>query len=148
MLLLAGQADHTVDPGNTLRLAERLRAAGASVRAELDPGISRRATVAGAPAAIQLVDRLLSRYPTIDLETLFYEPHKAADYLQRRVGFKFELDDFPAAHEDRYRKALLAILRLVERGSFANNTEMFSFAVGGTYSTTSGGAGLLALGEG
>lgn len=111
------------------------------------PGISRRAT-AGAPAAIQLVDRLLSRYPTIDLETLFYEPHKAADYLQRRVGFKFELDDFPAAHEDRYRKALLAILRLVERGSFANNTEMFSFAVGGTYSTTSGGAGLLALGEG
>ncbi len=46
MLLLAGQADGTVDPANTLRLAERLRAAGASVESELDPGISHRAIIA------------------------------------------------------------------------------------------------------
>jgi acetyl esterase/lipase len=45
MLLLAGQADHTVDPGNTLRLGSRLRAAGARVHAELVPGISHRAMV-------------------------------------------------------------------------------------------------------
>jgi acetyl esterase/lipase len=46
MLLLAGQADGTVDPGNTLRLAERLRGAGVAVQAELDPGISHRAIIA------------------------------------------------------------------------------------------------------
>lgn len=45
MLLLTGDADGTVDPGNTLRLAARLRAAGVSVRAELDPGISHRAII-------------------------------------------------------------------------------------------------------
>jgi acetyl esterase/lipase len=46
MLLLAGQSDRTVDPSNTLRLAARLRAAGDSVQAELDPGISHRAIIA------------------------------------------------------------------------------------------------------
>jgi len=46
MLLLAGEYDRTVDPGNTLRLAERLRAAGNSVDAELDPSLSRRAIIA------------------------------------------------------------------------------------------------------
>ncbi|HET7880654.1 MAG TPA: alpha/beta hydrolase [Acetobacteraceae bacterium] len=45
MLLLAGDADRSVDPGNTLRLAARLQAAGASVRSGLEPGISHRAIV-------------------------------------------------------------------------------------------------------
>jgi acetyl esterase/lipase len=45
MLLLAGDADRSVDPGNTLRLAARLHAAGADVRSELEPGISHRAIV-------------------------------------------------------------------------------------------------------
>ncbi len=51
MLLLAGQSDHTVDPGNTLRLAARLRAAGGDVQDTLYEGISHRAmivTVSGA----------------------------------------------------------------------------------------------------
>ena len=34
MLLLAGQADRTVDPDNTMRLAKRLRAVGDTVQAE------------------------------------------------------------------------------------------------------------------
>ena len=46
MLLLAGKADRTVDPDNTLRLAARLRAAGASVHAELDPGVGHIAVIA------------------------------------------------------------------------------------------------------
>lgn len=39
MLLLAGRNDTTVDPGNTLRLADRLRAAGATVEHRLYPRI-------------------------------------------------------------------------------------------------------------
>ncbi len=39
MLLLAGREDHTVDPGNTLQLAARLRAAGVSVSDELYPDV-------------------------------------------------------------------------------------------------------------
>jgi acetyl esterase/lipase len=40
MLLMAGSGDKTVDPGNTPRMAAKLRAAGASVDAELFPRIS------------------------------------------------------------------------------------------------------------
>lgn len=46
MLLLAGRDDTTVDPGNTLRLAARLRAAGASAQDELYPGIGHKALIA------------------------------------------------------------------------------------------------------
>lgn len=46
MLLLAGRNDTTVDPANTQRLAARLRAAGASVRDELYPGIGHKALIA------------------------------------------------------------------------------------------------------
>ena len=46
MLLLAGRDDTTVDPGNTLRLAARLRAVGASVQDELYPGIGHKALIA------------------------------------------------------------------------------------------------------
>jgi acetyl esterase/lipase len=45
MLLLTGESDHTVDPGNTLRLAARLRDAGGKVQVELEPGISHRAII-------------------------------------------------------------------------------------------------------
>jgi acetyl esterase/lipase len=47
MLLLAGRDDTTVDPGNTLRLAAKLRAAGVSVQSELYPRIG-HATIIGA----------------------------------------------------------------------------------------------------
>jgi acetyl esterase/lipase len=46
MLLLAGQADRTVDPDNTMRLAGRLRAAGDTVQAGLHPGIGHIAIIA------------------------------------------------------------------------------------------------------
>lgn len=39
MLLLAGRDDDTVDPGNTLRLAARLRSAGGTVEDKLYPGV-------------------------------------------------------------------------------------------------------------
>jgi acetyl esterase/lipase len=45
MLLLAGKTDRSVDPGNTLRLASRLHAAGAIVQVHLEPGISHRAII-------------------------------------------------------------------------------------------------------
>ncbi len=47
MLLLAGRDDTTVDPGNTLRLAAKLRAAGVGVQSELYPRIG-HATLIGA----------------------------------------------------------------------------------------------------
>jgi len=112
------------------------------------PGISRKPAAVHTAAVIQLVDRLLSRYPTISLETLFYEPHRAAERLERRLGLKLELGDFSGAGDERYKKAQLSILSLVERGAFADNPAMLSFPVGGTYATTCEGAGLLALGEG
>jgi len=46
MLLLAGSGDQTVDPGNTLRLAARLRLAGVPVADELYPGVGHKALIA------------------------------------------------------------------------------------------------------
>lgn len=46
MLLLAGRADDTVDPGNTLRLAARLRAAGDCVQDVLYPNIGHKSLIA------------------------------------------------------------------------------------------------------
>ncbi len=46
MLLLAGRDDTTVDPGNTLRLAAKLRAAGASVQDDLYPSIGHKTLIA------------------------------------------------------------------------------------------------------
>jgi acetyl esterase/lipase len=46
MLLLAGRDDTTVDPGNTVRLAARLRAAGVSVQDELYPGVGHKTLIA------------------------------------------------------------------------------------------------------
>jgi acetyl esterase/lipase len=46
-LLLAGSADDTVDPGNTLRLAAKLRAAGDKVEAMIYPSVG-HATLIGA----------------------------------------------------------------------------------------------------
>lgn len=46
MLLLAGRNDGTVEPGNSVRLAARLRAAGADARVTLYPGITHMALIA------------------------------------------------------------------------------------------------------
>ncbi len=46
MLLLAGRDDTTVDPGNTQRLAARLRAVGAPVQDDLYPRIGHKALIA------------------------------------------------------------------------------------------------------
>jgi acetyl esterase/lipase len=45
MLLLAGRDDHTVDPGNTVRLAGRLRAAGGTVEDRLYPMIGHKTLI-------------------------------------------------------------------------------------------------------
>ena len=46
MLLLAGRADRTIDPGSTARFAARLRAAGATTRDELYPDIGHKTLIA------------------------------------------------------------------------------------------------------
>jgi acetyl esterase/lipase len=46
MLLLAGRADRTIDPGSTARFTARLRAAGAIVRDELYPDIGHSTLIA------------------------------------------------------------------------------------------------------
>jgi acetyl esterase/lipase len=46
MLLLAGQDDDTVDPGNTMRLAARLRNAGRPVDDMLYPGVGHKTLIA------------------------------------------------------------------------------------------------------
>ncbi len=45
MLLLSGHDDYTVDPSNTLRLAKRLRAAGATVETRLYPMIGHKTLI-------------------------------------------------------------------------------------------------------
>lgn len=51
MLLLAGSDDDTVDPGNTLRLAAKLRAAGDQVTATIYPSVTHKTLIgAFAPA--------------------------------------------------------------------------------------------------
>jgi acetyl esterase/lipase len=53
MLLLAGDNDDTVDPGNRLRLATRLRTVGGTVEDTLYPGVGHKALIAafGRPLA-------------------------------------------------------------------------------------------------
>jgi acetyl esterase/lipase len=46
MLLLAGEDDDTVDPGNTLRLAARLREFGRPVDGRLYPGVGHKSLIA------------------------------------------------------------------------------------------------------
>lgn len=73
MLLLAGRADDTVDPGNTLRLAARLHAAGACVRVMLYPNIGHKSLIAAfarpleflAPAR-QAVIRFVENPPCVE----------------------------------------------------------------------------------
>jgi acetyl esterase/lipase len=71
MLLLAGRGDNTIDPGSTLRLAARLRAAGASARDELYPDIGHRTLIAafGAPLAFLA--------PVRDATLRFIDAHSA-----------------------------------------------------------------------
>lgn len=52
MLLLAGMSDRTVDPTSSLRLAEHLRAGGASARGRLYPGIGHTAIVASLASSL------------------------------------------------------------------------------------------------
>jgi acetyl esterase/lipase len=52
MLLLAGRDDRTVDPGNTLRLAARLRGAGVPVTAVLYPQVGHTALIAALSGAL------------------------------------------------------------------------------------------------
>lgn len=55
MLLLAGRDDYTVDPGNTLRLAERLRAAGGTVEDRLYPMIGHRTLIVALSGALSFL---------------------------------------------------------------------------------------------
>jgi len=52
MLLAAGTADRVVDPGNTQRLAARLRAAGAAAEVRLYRGLGHRALIGGFASAL------------------------------------------------------------------------------------------------
>ena len=65
MLLLAGGDDGTVDPGNTLRLAARLRASGGWARGRLYPGISHTAIIAS------IADSSAFLAPTMDATVNF-----------------------------------------------------------------------------
>jgi hypothetical protein len=52
MLLLAGDADKTVDPGNTTRLAAATAAKGGTAMSKLYPGVRHLDTIAALAAAI------------------------------------------------------------------------------------------------
>lgn len=55
MLLLTGADDHTVDPGNTLRLAAKLRAAGATVQDRLYPLIGHKTLIVAVSGALSFL---------------------------------------------------------------------------------------------
>ena len=55
MLLLAGKADTTVDPGNTVRLAARLRALGGPVQARLYPGVDHDEIIGAFAGSLRLL---------------------------------------------------------------------------------------------
>lgn len=56
-LLIAGDADTTVDPKNTLSLAARLKAAGVPVKASLYPGIGHIGTISSFSTVLPLGNR-------------------------------------------------------------------------------------------
>lgn len=55
MLLLAGSADRTVDPGNSSRLASRIRAAGGTVETRLYPGVDHREIIGAFSAPLRFL---------------------------------------------------------------------------------------------
>lgn len=55
MLLLAGRADGTVDPDNTVRLAAKLRSAGVSVHSTLYPGITHTGIIASVSQPLSFI---------------------------------------------------------------------------------------------
>jgi hypothetical protein len=113
------------------------------------PGIFSDWRAGAAVSSIRSFDKLLCRYPAISLETLFYEPTKAAESFNLWLGAKLLGGaDLPLSSEDGYRRAMLAILQLIQRYSAVDRPAMISFPVGGTYATTSNGTGTLALGDG
>lgn len=57
MLLIAGDADDTVDPRNTIRLAAKARAAGASVTSKIYPGLGHIDAVSALATALPSGDR-------------------------------------------------------------------------------------------
>lgn len=57
MLLLAGDADTTVKPANTLSLAAKVSAAGGNVEAEILPGVDHISAVSAMATALPLGDR-------------------------------------------------------------------------------------------
>jgi acetyl esterase/lipase len=73
MLLLAGRDDDTVDPGNTLRLATRLRAVDASVQDELYPGVGHKALIAAFARPLGFLA------PVREAVLRFVEAHGACD---------------------------------------------------------------------
>lgn len=57
MLLLAGAADRTLDPGNTTRMAARIRAKGGDVTAKLYPGVGHIGIILGLTRWLPLFNR-------------------------------------------------------------------------------------------
>jgi acetyl esterase/lipase len=72
MLLMAGAADKTVDPGNTPRMAAKLRAAGSSVEAELFPRISHALALGAVSPPLRFTAPIFKR--TVD----FIRQHEGA----------------------------------------------------------------------
>jgi acetyl esterase/lipase len=73
MLLLAGRDDTTVDPGNTVRLAAKLRAAGVSVQDELYPGIGHKTLIAAFARPLGFLA------PAREAAVRFVDAHEACD---------------------------------------------------------------------
>ena len=61
MLLMAGAGDKTVDPGNTPRMAAKLRAAGSSVDAQLFPRISHAMAVGAISPPLRFTAPIFSK---------------------------------------------------------------------------------------
>ena len=57
VLLLQGEADETVDPGNSTRLAARIREKGGSVEVKTYPGVSHIGTVAALAEILPIRNR-------------------------------------------------------------------------------------------
>lgn len=77
MLLAAGSADRTVDPGNTTRLAALLSQAGDQVATDIYPNVSHRAIV------VALAPALAFLAPVRDATIGFIQSHKACGTMPR-----------------------------------------------------------------
>ncbi len=86
---------------------------GLLILKDILPGLAPRAPEIAAP--LFEIDDRLAGCPGLDWEVLFHEPQRVVEFFAG-FGLRLNAARFPQDGPDRYRQALVSLLRLIEQG--------------------------------